>query len=189
MSFYVDVTLDDLKAALVAALPAGNSTTIEIQSQEQNIKYQRGRWVGQLTALDMAQMYKIIVSAACEVSFEGMPIDPSTLSITIKANGTTWIAYPYNQSMPVSNLFEGFAVNNDEVASFTQSVKYNRGRWVGQLTTLEVGQGYTYTTEAADSRTFTFPTASRAGQKLMNKSSSEAAEKMQNTIDQVLPRK
>ncbi len=161
VSFYVNVTLDDLKAALVAALPAGNSTAITIQSQDQNVKYQRGRWVGPLAALDMAQMYKITVSSACEVSFEGTPIDPSTLSITINANGNTWIAYPYNQSMTVTALFTGFAENNDQVSSFTQSTKYNRGRWVGQLTTLEAGQGYIYKTEATTPRTFTFPAVSR----------------------------
>ena len=161
VSFYVNVTLDDLKAALVAALPAGNSTAITIQSQDQNVKYQRGRWVGQLAALDMAQMYKITVSSACEVSFEGTPIDPSTLSITINANGNTWIAYPYNQSMTVTALFTGFAVNNDQVSSFTQSTKFRNNRWVGQLTTLEAGQGYIYKTEATTPRTFTFPAVSR----------------------------
>ena len=161
VSFYVNVTLDDLKTALVAALPTGNSTAITIQSQDQNVKYQRGRWVGQLTALDMAQMYKITVSADCEVSFEGTPVDPSTLSITINASGSTWIAFPYNQSMTVADLYTGFAVNNDQVSSSTQNTKYNRGRWVGQLTTLEAGQGYIYKTEATTPRTFTFPAVSR----------------------------
>ena len=106
-------------------------------------------------------MYKITVSSACEVSFEGTPIDPSTLSITINANGNTWIAYPYNQSMTAAALFTGFAVNNDQVSSSTQNTKYNRGRWVGQLTTLEAGQGYIYKTEATTPRTFTFPAVSR----------------------------
>ena len=161
VSFNVETNLNDLKAALVAALPAGNSTAITIQSQDQNVKYQRGRWVGQLAALDMAQMYKITVSSACEVSFEGTPIDPSTLSITINANGNTWIAYPYNQSMTVTALFTGFAVNNDQVSSFTQSTKFRNNRWVGQLTTLEAGQGYIYKTEATTPRTFTFPAVSR----------------------------
>ena len=161
VSFNVETNLNDLKAALVAALPAGNSTAITIQSQDQNVKYQRGRWVGPLAALDMAQMYKITVSSACEVSFEGTPIDPSTLSITINANGNTWIAFPYNQSMTAADLYTGFAVNNDQVSSSTQNTKYNRGRWVGQLTTLEAGQGYIYKTEATTPRTFTFPAVSR----------------------------
>ena len=161
VSFNVETNLNDLKAALVAALPAGNSTAITIQSQDQNVKYQRGRWVGPLAALDMAQMYKITVSSACEVSFEGTPIDPSTLSITINANGNTWIAFPYNQSMTAADLYTGFAVNNDQVSSSTQNTKYNRGRWVGQLTTLEAGQGYIYKTEVTTPRTFTFPAVSR----------------------------
>jgi hypothetical protein len=160
VSFNVDITLGDLQGALIEAVTASNPT-ITIKSQNQNVKYQRGRWVVQLAALDMAQMYKITVSSACEVSFEGTPIDPSTLSITINANGNTWIAYPYNQSMTVTDLFTGFAVNNDQVSSSTQNTKYNRGRWVGQLTTLEAGQGYIYKTEATTPRTFTFPAVSR----------------------------
>jgi hypothetical protein len=165
VSFNVDVTLDDLKAALVAALPDGNSTEITIQSQELNVKYKRGRWAGQLSALDMAQMYKITVSDACEVAFEGTPVDPSTLSISINANGSTWIAFPYNQSMTVTNMFSSFPENNDQVLSYTQSTKYNRGRWVGQLTTLEAGQGYIYKTLYESPRTFTFPTFSRAARR------------------------
>ncbi len=160
VSFYVDVTLNDLKTALVAALPSGNSTTITIKSQTQNVKYVRGRWSGQLTALDMAQMYLITVSEDCEIAFEGMPIDPSELVATINP-GTNWIAFPYYEAMTVTDFFAGFPINNDVVKSQLQNSKYLRGRWSGQLTTLEPGKGYIYNSVDTNPRTFAFPTLSK----------------------------
>ena len=191
VSFYVDVTLNDLKAALVAAVTTSNPT-ITIKSQTQNVKYNRGRWVGQLTVLDMTQMYTISVPEACEISFEGMPLDPAALTVTIN-NGSNWIAYPYNVSSTVTNIFAGFPVNNDQVKSQTQNTKYNRGRWVGQLSTLEPGRGYIYVSASSEARTFVFPNLAKASQKgiqkPMKKSLDQATRKMQNTIDLVLPRK
>ena len=162
VSFYVNVSLDDLKAALVAALPAGNSTTITIKSRNQNVKYQRGRWSGQLATLNMANMYTVIVSEACEITFEDTPIDPSTLSVDM-INGANWIAFPYETSMTVTNFFAGFAQDQDQVKSRTTNSKYQRGRWGGALTTLEPGQGYIYVTSTP--RTFYFPTPSKGGDK------------------------
>ena len=43
-STYVEIALDDLKAALVDALDTNASITIK--SKSQNVKYQRGRWTG-----------------------------------------------------------------------------------------------------------------------------------------------
>ena len=156
VSFYVDVTLDDLKSALVAALPSGNATAITIKSQTQNVKYSRGRWMGQLTSLDMTQMYTITVSSDCEISFEAMPVDPSEQTVTINS-GVNWIAFPFSSSMSVTDFFGSFPVNNDVVKSQGQNSRYQRGRWMGQLGTLEPGQGYNYNSADANPRTFTFP--------------------------------
>ena len=158
-STYVDITLDDLKAALVAAMP-NNNATITIKSKAQNVKYQNGRWAGQLTVLDAAQMYKITVPEACEISLEGVLVDPSTLTLTITP-GANWIAFPYNESMSVTNFFGSFPVNNDVVKSKLQNTRYNNGRWAGQLNTLIPGQGYIYNSVETGNRTFTFPTSTK----------------------------
>ena len=160
VSFYVNTTLDDLKSALVAALPTGNSTMITIKSRNQNVKYQRGRWSGSLTALDMTQMYTVIVSEACEITLEDMPVDPSTLTAAINP-GANWIAFPYETSMTVANFFAGFAQDQDQVKARTTNSKYQRGRWGGSLTTLESGQGYIYVSADSNPRTFTFPTSAK----------------------------
>ena len=60
-STHLDITLDDLKAALVEASP---NASITIQSQTQNITYNpnNNRWSGRLTSLDVTQMYMITVA-------------------------------------------------------------------------------------------------------------------------------
>jgi hypothetical protein len=81
VSFYVETNLNDLKAALVAT---GN-TTITIQGQTQNATYNpsNGRWTGQLRALDLSQMYMIKLTEPCEITLEGMLVDPSMHPVTI----------------------------------------------------------------------------------------------------------
>ena len=158
-STYLDITLDDLKAALVAAMP-NNNATITIKSKTQNVKYQNGRWAGQLAVLDVAQMYKITVPEACEISLEGVLVNPSTLTLTITP-GANWIAFPYSESMSVSEFFGSFPVNNDVVKSKLQNTRYSNGRWAGQLNMLIPGQGYIYNSAATGNRTFTFPTGAK----------------------------
>ncbi len=156
----VDITLADLKTALVASL--GTNATITIKSKDKNIKYQRGRWAGQLTEADwnLAKMYQIEASTSGELVLEGTPIDPTTLTLNI-VEGTNWIAFPYTESTTVANFFAGFAINNDQVKSKDFNSKYNRGRWAGRLTTLEPGQGYWYISVDTNNRIFTFPSGAK----------------------------
>ena len=158
VSFNVNVDLDGLKTALLETL--GTSTTITIKSKMQNVKYHRGRWTGSLETLDMAQMYQITVTEDCEITLEGMPVNPSELTVTI-AHGANWMAYPYNVSTTVSNFFGTFPANQDQVKSRLQNVKYNNGRWGGSLTTLEPGQGYIYVSTDTNDRTFAFPASTK----------------------------
>ena len=160
VSFFVETNLDDLKAALVDAL--GTSATIIVKSRVASTKYQRGRWAGNLSELNMAEMYKIDVPTDSEISLEGMPIDPTTLSVTITP-GANWIAYPYTVEMTLPEFFGSFPVTNDVVKSKSQNSKYNRGRWAGSLTGLVPGQGYIYVSadDDAEGRTFTFPASAK----------------------------
>ena len=155
VSFDVNITLADLKAALVEALP-GDDATITIKSKQQSIRYQRGRWSGSFGELDMAYMYIITVSDACEITLEGTRVDLTELSVTI-SQGANWIAYPNDENMSITDFFGSFPVNNDQVKSKRQSARYNNGRWTGILRTLEPGQGYIYISDDPDDRVFTFP--------------------------------
>ncbi len=155
-STYVDITLDDLKAALVEAVPSG---TIVIKSKTQNVRYINGRWIGQLNTFNPAMMYLITVNADCTIELEGTPIDPSTLSITI-TKGSNYIAFPYEESMAPANFFGTLPpANGDIVKSKTQNVRYLNSRWIGQLTDLEPGMGYIYVSSSDDGKVFVFPAA------------------------------
>ena len=141
-STYVDITLDDLKAALVSEAPS--NSTITIKSATQNIVYSRGRWNGTLD-WDVAKMYIIIVPTDCQISLEGMLLNPAEHPITIAGNGSpTWIGFPFSNTMTVTDAFDGFAVNNDIIKSSNSNSQYSRGRWNGSVTNLEPGHGYIY---------------------------------------------
>ena len=153
VSFNVETNLDELKAALVAT---GN-TAITIQGQTKNTSYNGRRWNGQLNSLDLSQMYKIKVANACEITLEGMLVDPSVYSVNI-ALGVNYIAYPFTTPMTVANAFAGFnATSGDQVKSQLQNANYNGTRWTGQLRNLEPGQGYIYKSVSTETRPFTFP--------------------------------
>jgi len=160
-STYVDITLDDLKSALVAAVP--NNTTIIIKSANENTTYSRNRWNGSLT-WDVAKMYVIKVASDCELTLEGTLIDPAEHSIAITGNGVVnWIGYPYTENMSITNAFNGFAVNGDIFRNQENNSVYNRGNWNGGVTQLEPGKGYRYkSASTAADRVFTFPTTSKA---------------------------
>ena len=156
VSFYVETNLNDLKAALVAAVPG---TTIKIGGQTSSTSYTRGRWLGDLT-WDLSKMYKIEVSTACEITLEGMPINPADHPVTL-LNGNNYLGFPFNQEMTLTNAFAGFAVNGDKVSGHTVNATYTRGRWIGSFTALQPGKGYIYNSAASGNRTFVFPDSSR----------------------------
>ena len=159
-STYLEITLDDLKAALVAALP--NATSIVIKSKTQNTKYNGSSWRGALT-WDLSKMYLITVESACEITLEGMPVDPAEHPATILAGQSNWIAFPVNEEMTLNEAFAGFnAVNGDVIKSKTGNAKYNGTSWRAQgLSKLEPGKGYLFNSAATTERTLTFPTSTK----------------------------
>ena len=163
VSTYVEITLDDLKAALVDALPG--ATNIKITSQANgNTNYNGSRWRGTLNTLNATEMYTIEVPSSCEIILTGMPLDPATNPVTI-ASGNNWIAFPMNTSMTVANAFAGFAVNSDKVTSQSNGFTTYTGRWRGTLSTLEPNSGYIYGSASTETRTFSFPISAKAAPK------------------------
>ena len=152
----LDITLDDLKSAIVAAL--GTNGTAIIKSQSTSIIYSNGMWIPEDMAFDIREMYKIQVSEACEITLTGVVVNPSEEVLTINP-GNNWIGFPSSTSMTVTEAFAGLnPENGDVVKSQTGSSVYNNGIWIGTMGTLEPGQGYLYHSEATSVKTFTFPT-------------------------------
>ena len=158
-SSYIEITLDDLKAALLTAVPG---TNITIKSRTQNTAYNpvSNRWGGTLHSLDVAYMYMIYVSSNCTITLTGDPINPAEHPVTI-SYGANWIAFPFSETMSLSNAFVGFAANGDVVKSMSKNASYRNGRWGGSLNTLVPGQGYMYNSNVHGNRTFIFPTSSK----------------------------
>ena len=158
VSFNVDVTLNDLQTALTNALP---NTNISIRSQLNGVSLYNGlEWRGTLSTFDVAQMYLIYVSSACEISLEGKPVLPSKHPVSIKP-GTNWLAFPLSEAMSISDAFAGFAVSGDLIKSNSSSSAFNGTQWRGALKFFEPGEGYIYQSNATETRTFVYPTLSK----------------------------
>ena len=159
VSFNVEITLDDLKTALVETLP--EATSIMIKSKEAYTTYNGTSWRGQLNTMDVAQMYMIIINSDCEIMLEGIQVDPAEHPVTI-TNGSNWIGFPLSESMTVADAFAEFeAVSGDMIKSKGAYTIYNGTRWRGALTTLVPGQGYVFNSVASGERTLVFPTSAK----------------------------
>ena len=159
-STYLDITLADLKAALVAAAPTAN---ISIKSQTQTTTYNPNnhRWTGNVT-LDLAKMYIINVSTDFEITLEGMPLDPAEHPITIPGNGIAFIGFPFSTCMTPTDAFAGFAIQGDKLKTQSSTCPYNRGRWGVQIPALEPGKGYIYQSSPnAGDRILVFPSSKK----------------------------
>ena len=159
-STYVEITLDDLKAALVEALPGTDNITIKSKN-DGAATYNGTVWRGQLGSLDLSRMYRVYVEAACEITLEGLPINPAEHPITL-SNGFNWIAFPFSESKTLTEAFAGFAINGDAVKSKGNgAANYNGTSWRGTLNALVPGQGYIYKSNAMEDRVFTFPVSAK----------------------------
>ncbi|MBR6272190.1 MAG: hypothetical protein IKR29_01320, partial [Bacteroidales bacterium] len=154
VSFNVEITMDDLKAAIVAANP-GAAPVIKSKGSGQT-SYNGAVWVGALRTLDLSQMYEIKVANACTVNLEGTRLNPADHPATIK-NGANWIAYPLDEEMSVANAFAGFPVTGDNVKSKDGGqATWNGVMWLGALKNLVPGAGYIYNSKATGDKTLTF---------------------------------
>ena len=152
----LDITLDQLKDAIAAAV--GNTGTATIKSQGGSISLTNGNWRPANMPFDIREMYQIQVSAACEITLSGVPVNPSEYEITIH-NGVNWIGFLPAESMSVDEAFSGLnPANGDVIKSKDGSSSYNGISWRGSVQTLEPGQGYIYQSTASDDKTFTFGT-------------------------------
>ena len=128
-STYVEITLDNLKAALEEALPNASATnSIIIKSQRSGqTTYNGTRWRGALNTLDVAYMYQITVPESCEITLEGMPIDPVQHPVTIK-NGPNWIGFPFSISMTPTDAFAGFAIKPNQLEDSESDIQQQMER-------------------------------------------------------------
>ena len=153
----LSITLADLKDALVAALPNG---TIVIKAQDgKRTTYNGSSWKGQLSTLDVKQMYEIQVSGSCSIVLNGAPVNPADNAITLYPNGYTWIAYSLNENLSVGTALQGIQPapeNGDMIKAQNGFASFNGTSWKGSLKTLEPGKGYIYKSASSQTKTLTY---------------------------------
>ena len=150
----LDITLDQLKNAIAAAV--GTDGTASIKSQNGAITYRNGQWRGTaIQTLDIRKMYELQTSVPCEITLMGAEVNPSDYEITIH-NGVNWIGYLCGEGKTLNEAFGTFPVDGDVVKSRDNSSVYHNGQWRGQLSGLEPGKGYIYESNASSDRTFTY---------------------------------
>ena len=154
VSLNLEVTLNDLRAALMAALPSATNIIVNSQGNG-NTTYNGSTWRGSLNTMDVAQMYKIQVPSSCQITLEGTPVDPAGHPVTIH-DGVNWIGFPLGASKTLADAFADFAVSGDMVKSQNGQSTYNGSTWRGSLTTLEPGKGYMYKSASIDPRVLMF---------------------------------
>ena len=155
----LDITLDDLKSAIEAALEATGGEAM-IKSNTGFIKYQGGRWRPTSMSFDIRRMYQIQVSTGCTITLTGVPVDPAEHPITVRS-GANWIGYLSSGSMTVESAFSGLhPVSGDVVKSSTGSTTFTGTYWRGSFDTLEPGKGYIYHSKATEDKTFIYGTNS-----------------------------
>ena len=164
-STYVEITLEDLQNALATATP---NKAITIKSQNANSIYapRTHKWTtGSAFTWNVANMYQIIMAEACEITLEGMPIDPTAHSITIAGNGvTTWIGFPFSEAMTVTNAFAALPpTTGDNVKYQNSNAIFSRNKWSSGITNLEPGKGYQFISapNSAD-RTLVYPVPNKS---------------------------
>ena len=151
----LDITLEQLKDAIAAAL--GNTGTATLKSQYGTITYRGGSWRGSdITSFDLTQMYEIQTSTDCQITLTAAPINLDNFEINIH-KGVNWIGYPLSESLSLEQAFSNFSPLNGDVIKTMQGTAYYRGSWRGELKNLVPGQGFIYQSQSEENKTLIFP--------------------------------
>ena len=155
----LDISLNDLETAL------GNYGNT-ILSTNGSVSYLEGLgWDGNLNTLDPSMMYEINVSQEVEFTLSALPLNPTEIPVTINQNGWSWIGYPVQQNLSVSealaNLTPAFG---DIIKSKNQMATWGGSSWLNEFT-MEPGQGYKYYSYASSDKTFYYPANGEGGAK------------------------
>ena len=139
--------------------------------------YNGAEWNGTLTP-KANEMYKLKVeplptlptgaTVPQTLSVAGQQLPLQDMPVEIK-NGWNWIAYTPLTTMPVNTALSGLdAERGDIIKSQTAMAIYGPYGWEGNLTALEGGHGYMYSSSDKQAKTFIYPdlSASAVGARL-----------------------
>ena len=167
VSFYVNITLEELQTALgtngisIETTSAGGISNADLINTYDSIT---NTWSGNITELDLSKMYMIKASSECDVYLTGEQINPADLSITLQT-GQNWIGYPINEAVSLNDAIPTEALKDgDIIKDQTSSARYYvdfelpNGNtftgWDGSLTEMKPGQGYMF--KSVDNKSLTY---------------------------------
>lgn len=112
--------------------------------------------VGNLTAMNPEQGYRLKVSADVEHSWQGELRVPAEHSVALQP-GWNWIGYVPRFDLTLEEALTGLTPSeNDRISHLDDFADYSNGQWTGTLTKMEPGQGFQYHHNGS-AVTFTYP--------------------------------
>jgi hypothetical protein len=116
-----------------------------------------GSWVGSLSAVNPATMYKMELCSQQSITITGQPVANAPLSL---GAGYTWLGYLPQGSLPVNTALAGLTPapsENDRLLGQNSFAVRYQGEWIGSLATMSPGKGYIL--NLANASTLQYPSA------------------------------
>lgn len=161
-SSYIDMSEDGI-GALKNAL--GSDASL-IKNNNSFITYNPSTdlWTGSLSSIDNSTMCLILISSTdSDFQLEGNAVNPADVNIEITP-GWNWIGYPCASASNINTALANFSANNnDQIKSQMSFATYSaaNGEWIGQLTTLDPGQGYILLSNNTEASSFHYTPSSK----------------------------
>ncbi len=117
------------------------SNGLKIRSQAKEAVYQAGKgWSGSLGNLAAGEGFLLQLAAEQDFTIEAPPL-PVDQPVAL-AKGWNWVAYLPHAALPLAEALAPVADGLYQIKGQQHSAMYVKGRWIGDLTTLEPGQMY-----------------------------------------------
>ena len=124
-------------------------------------------WYGNLTATSSKKMYQIKTTAAVEVSLEGDFFGVENYRPILRT-GWNYLSYPHTDTLNTVDALAGFRpVNGDIIKTLGGSLTNFNGTWLGNLTTLNPGEGYMYRNQDVNKEVSYTTSATRSAAKVL----------------------
>ena len=159
-STYLVMDLDDLTKAL------GDNG---VQIKNQTAKYKQyddnhGTWFGNLTAIDLRDMYMVNVKADQTLKVAAPLAVTEEYTITINP-GWNWIGYPSNVNVDINTVLKELTPEKNDLIKTQHKgyAQFNYNKWRGALKTMLPGEGYMYYSNATTTKTFKYTVEATKG--------------------------
>jgi hypothetical protein len=116
-----------------------------------------GNWVGSLSSVNPAQMYKMQLCNQQNLTISGQPVNNVPVSL---GAGYTWLGYLPQGGLPINTALAGLTpapAENNRVLGQNSFAVYYQGQWIGSLANLNPGKGYII--ELSNPGTLQYPVA------------------------------